>query len=264
MPVIDREREFHDEWAKTIQIEDLKVKETFEAKTAIENHYILEKLGPLSGKKILDLGCGAGEASVYFAVKGAHVYACDVSEEFLKVAARLSEKNGVHINLEAADASHLPFENNFFDIVYGNGILHHAELSSAAKEIARILKKGGQAAFIEPLPYNPFIKIYRWLAKGVRTADEKPLTFKQIQILKNDFSSMVHQEFWLFSLLIFFHFFFVKRWNPSKVRYWKKVIEVADEYESFFSKLYKMDQFFLKHFPKLGFLCWNSVIILKK
>ena len=259
-----REREFHNVWAKSININELLVRETFEAPTAIENHYALSELGDLKDKKLLDLGCGAGETSVYLALVGAEVYACDVAEEFLGVAQALADKFNVKVNFQQAEASRLPYPNGFFDFVFGNGVLHHVELIPTAKEISRVLKKGGKAVFIEPLPYNPAINIYRQMAKELRTEDEKPLTFRQIQSLGAYFSSLKHKEFWLFSLFIFFHFYFVRGWNPSKVRYWKKVIEEGESYRRSFSFLQKMDHFSLKFLPFLRPLCWNTVVTAVK
>ena len=51
---LEREKEFHNEWARSIKLEELMVRETFEAPTAIENHYALKELGDLKGRKVLD------------------------------------------------------------------------------------------------------------------------------------------------------------------------------------------------------------------
>ncbi|MBI3999560.1 MAG: class I SAM-dependent methyltransferase [Candidatus Omnitrophica bacterium] len=261
---ITREKSFHDAWASTINLDELLVRETFESPTAVENQYALNLLGNLTGKKILDLGCGAGETSVYFALLGAETYACDISQGFLDVAKKLAEKFNVHINFSLAEASALPYPSGYFDCIFGNGILHHVNLGPAIKETHRVLKKSGTAVFIEPLPYNPIINIYRHMAKGVRTEDEKPLSFKQLNLFKGSFSSFSHREFWLFSLLIFLHFYLVRRWDPSKVRYWKKVIEEGPNYEKTFFLLQRIDHFFLKYAPFLRPLCWNTVIVANK
>jgi ubiquinone/menaquinone biosynthesis C-methylase UbiE len=261
---IIREKDFHDKWAQSINVDELLVRETFESPTAIENQYALEQLGALKGKRILDLGCGAGESSVYFALSGSEVSACDISEGFLEVTNRLAKKYKVSIKTAMAESLKLPYPDNYFDFVYGNGVLHHVELEPTAKEINRILKKDGKAIFIEPLPYNPVINIYRQMAKEVRTEDEKPIRLKHIRALRPLFSSLHHKEFWFFSLLIFIHFFFVKRWHPSKVRYWKKVIEEGWNYREMFTRLQNIDKFFLKYFPFLRRLCWNTVIVAIK
>ncbi len=262
--VIARERTFHDQWAETINVNELLVRESFEAPTAIENQYALRQMGNLAQKRILDLGCGAGEASTYFALQGANVTGCDISSGLLKVAGTVAERYGAKLELVQAEAGKLPFSDESFDIVFGNGVLHHVELSTAAQVVKRVLKKNGVAVFIEPLPYNPVINVYRHLAKGVRTEDEKPLSLKQIHDFGKNFSSLHHEEFWLFSLTIFLHFFFVRRWHPSKVRYWKKIIEVGEDYRRMFSYLNRIDRWVMKYLPILKPLCWTTVLVVNK
>ena len=46
-----------------------------------ENKYILSQIESIKDKNVLDLGCGAGEASVYFALNGANVFGIDISRD---------------------------------------------------------------------------------------------------------------------------------------------------------------------------------------
>lgn len=262
--VVQREKEFHNRLARDIDINELLVREAFESPTAIENRFALRSMGDLKGKKILDLGCGAGEAAVYFALQKADVCACDVAEDLLAVAGCLADKFGVSVKFSAASSGTLPYPDGSFDYVFGNGVLHHVELSSAAREVHRVLRPGGKAFFVEPLPYNPVIHIYRRMATKVRSLDERPLSFKQLESFGSIFASSRHREFWLFSLLIFFHFFFFRRWHPGTVRYWKRVIEVGEAYKVPFARLQRLDAFCLKYFPFLKYLCWNTVLEVKK
>ena len=261
---VQREREFHNQWANNIELDELMVKESFESPTAIENRYALQQFGPLKGKRLLDLGCGAGETSTYFALQEAEVDSCGIADNFLKLAESLAAKYQVAIHPAAASAGHLPYASESFDCVFGNGVLHHLDLNTSVHEIYRILKPGGKAIFIEPLPYNPVINIYRWMAKEVRTADEKPLTYRKIHDFAAHFTSYHQKEFWLLSLSMFLYFFFIKHWNPSKIRYWKKIIEVGEQYEKMFSRLQKADAILLRTFPFLKPLCWNTVIVTVK
>ncbi len=259
-----REKEFHNTWARSLDIDKLLVKENFEASTAIENRYALSQLGDIKGKKLLDLGCGAGETSVYFALQGAEVTGTDIADDFLNVAQKLAAKHKTTIQTIVTPAESLPFEDKSFDCVFGNGILHHVDVLAAGREIERVLKPGGIAVFIEPLPYNPFIQIYRLLAKDVRTKEEKPLNAQVLKDFQFLFPHYQHQEFWFMTLGIFFYFFLVKRWHPSKVRYWKKVIEDAPSFEKGFNVLKKADDFLLKYLPFVRPLCWNTVIVVGK
>lgn len=258
------EQEFHDRWALGIDVSGLLVRESFEAPTAMENRFAFDSLSPVSGKSILDLGCGAGETSVYFALNGAQVDALDISPEMVAVAERLAQKHGVSLKLHTGVAENLPFKDGAFDLVFGNGVLHHVDLIPALKEIRRVLKPGGKAAFIEPLKHNPVIGLYRHLAADNRTPTEFPLGFGDFERIRSVFPKLKHREFWLTTLYLFIHFFLVERAAPGKVRYWKKVIEDADKYKVMFERLKRVDDLILRLFPWLGRYCWNTVLVAEK
>ena len=258
------EQQYHDNWAKSIDVGSLLVREAFEAVTAAENRYAFERLSPVQGKTMLDLGCGAGETSVYFALQGAQVTATDISEEMLAVARKLAAQHGVALRTLAAAAEALPFPDGSFDLVFGNGVLHHVELVPALKEIRRVLKPGGRAAFVDPLKHNPLIHIYRWLASDNRTPTEKPLGFDDFARIKTVFPRWSHREFWLTTLWIFLHMLLVERLHPGRVRYWKKIIEDARRYSALYRRFRRIDDWILSRAPWLGRYCWNMVLVVEK
>jgi len=258
------ERVYHDRWAKSMVLENLLVREAFEAATSVENRYALASLSPIKGKKILDIGCGAGETSVYFALKGARVDACDLSPEMIRAAEKLAGLHGANIRTKVGAAESLPFPDGEFDLVFGNGILHHSENVPALREIRRVLKPGGKAAFIEPLKHNPVIGVYRLLASKNRTPTERPLGFEDFERFKKVFPLLKHREFWLTALAVFLKIFLIERLSPSKVRYWKRIIEESNRYEGLFNPLKNFDDQVLRTWPWLGRYCWNTVITVEK
>ena len=261
---LSNESDFHDAWASTIDVEDLLVRESFEAVTAIENRHALNTMGDIKGKRVLDLGCGMGEASVYFALKGAIVTAADISPKMIRVVNQLAEKWKTQVDARVMIGEDMDLPNNDFDFVFGNGVLHHLDRKKAYNEIYRILKPGGRAVFIEPLCYNPLISIYRVMARTVRTKNEKPFRFRDLRYLRKLFSQVRHSEFWLATQLIFIYFFLIKRASPRKERYWKKVIAEADSIAPMYKRLLKIDNWLLKNMPLLKIFCWNTVIVLEK
>ena len=76
-----RETEFHDNWAVSTPVSEVTVRQCFEAPTAVENQFILQQMGSLVGKRVLDIGAGLGESSVYFALRGAEVTMVDISPQ---------------------------------------------------------------------------------------------------------------------------------------------------------------------------------------
>lgn len=258
------EEAFHDEWAKGIDVSEVLVVESFEEDTALENRYILEEMGDLTGKRVLELGCGAGEGSIYFALHGAEAVATDISSGMVEVVKRVAEKYKVSVTAHRMTAEVIDYPEASFDRVYGNGVLHHVDFRKAVAEASRVLKPGGKAIFIEPLSYNPVINVYRHIAKTVRTPDERPFKFGDLKEMTPYFRSGHHQEFWFFTLFIFIYFYVIERADPSKERYWKKVIKDAPRFRRMFRFLNALDKFFLKYLPFLRYFCWNTVIVLEK
>jgi len=93
-------------------------------------------------KRVLDLGCGDGRDSIYFARKGMTVEAFDFSESGIE---SLKNKNP-SIKAHIGDIRKLPFKKNSFDAVYAHLSLHYFSDSETEKIFSRMhamLKKGG-------------------------------------------------------------------------------------------------------------------------
>ncbi|MCK6590085.1 MAG: class I SAM-dependent methyltransferase [Polyangiaceae bacterium] len=261
---IKREAEFHDRIASDIDVKDILVDETFTAPTAVENRFILDEFGDVRGKSILDYGCGSAEGGIYLAKLGARVVGVDVSEKMLESAQELAKQHGVSIETRLVKGESIPAQDGEFDLIYGNGVLHHAPLSSAIPELARVLKPEGKGCFIEPLPYNPVINVYRRMADKVRTVDEKPLHFRDLDRFRDHFKEVRHREFWLTTLSVFLKFYLVDRVHPNEERYWKKIYKDTSKFDWMFNPLRRFDDTLLSTFPALGRLCWNTVLTVAK
>lgn len=263
--ILEKERKFHNKWATEIDITNIAIEEFFEACTAPENRLIIKFLGDLKGKKILDLGCGPGESSVYFALKGGDVTACDVSDGMLEITKKLAEIRNVKLSVLQAYSDNLKeIDNETYDIVYAANLLHHVDIEKTIKEVRRVLKDGGIFVSWDPLAHNPLINIYRRIATSVRTEDEHPLKIDDIKIFKKYFKKVTHEAAWLFTLWLFIQFYLVEKVNPNKERYWKKIIKEHKRLEKTYSFLEKIDKFILKNIPFLKKYCWNIVIFCIK
>lgn len=261
---LERERQFHDDWAAAIDVEGIRVQDYFEACTAPENRFILRHMGDITGKRLLDLGCGAGENSVYFAKKGALCVAADYSPRMVEVALQLAASNGVQIEGCTANAMALEFPDNTFDFVYASNLLHHLpEPQLAIKEMHRVLKPGGKACFWDPLKHNPIINVYRRIATKVRTEDETPLDINIADFVKSQFSETVYDTFWLATLWIFLQFYLVEKVDPNKERYWKKIIIDQARLAPQYRRLEKLDVI-LKKIPLKKRFAWNIAVVATK
>lgn len=105
----------------------------------------------LKGKKVLEIGSGAGGHSALFSYKGAHMYSMDLTLDRVASTAKKLEdiENNPDFVCLQADAEILPFPDNYFDIVYSNGVLHHSpDTYGAVQEAYRVLKPGGKAVIM--------------------------------------------------------------------------------------------------------------------
>lgn len=262
--LLRREQAFHDEWASTIDVDGIRVADYFEACTAPENRFILKQLGDVRGKLLLDLGCGAGENSVYFARRGARCVAADYSPGMVDVALQLAARNGVQIEGRVINAMAIDLPDQTFDIVYASNLLHHIpDPRLALKEMYRILKPGGKACFWDPLRHNPIINVYRRIATEVRTEDEMPLDIAIVQFVRSLYSQTAYDTFWIASLWIFLQFYLIERVNPNQERYWKKIILEQARLERLYLRLERLDRT-LKKVPLMQRMAWNLAVVATK
>jgi len=257
---MSREAEFHDRWAENIDISSLDVRRAFESPLAFENRFILKKLGSLAGKRILDVGAGYGESSVYFALKGAKVTALDPSPMMIKQMVALADRHRVQVHSVVGDVHDLPDPPDSYDIVYLGNVIHHVEDRSALfARIRTLLKPGGVFVSMDPLTYNPVIRIYRRMAQQVRTVDERPLTTQDIALARRYFNKVSHREFWLLSLALFLKYYLLDRVDPNQERYWKKILDESWDTIRWMKPLLWLDRG-LTRIPGLRLLCWNIVM----
>ena len=127
-----------------------------------------EKADDLSGKRILDMGCGTGVVASKFA-EGiskngrlqvpAKVIGVDLDEDTIQEAQRSTKDRGLeNIEFNTCDVtSALPFADESFHIVVSTAVLHNFESEikdGIIKEISRVLKPLGQLLLIDVMFVN--------------------------------------------------------------------------------------------------------------
>lgn len=163
-----------------------------------------EQFGSLANKRALDYGCGHGMASVVLARAGATVTAFDLSPGYVLEARERAIANHVGVECVVADGEELPFPTASFDVVWGNAILHHLDLSRAGRELHRVLKPGGIAVFCEPWGGNPLLGFARRFLPypgKERTPDERPLTRNDLLPLQTIFGKLDVRGFQLLGMI---------------------------------------------------------------
>src|ERR1041385_1659202 len=99
-----------------------------------------------AGAHLLEIGCGMGSDLVQFARGGAICTGVDITPRSIEIARHRFALYGQPGNFAVADAEHLPFSDESFDVVYSNGVLHHTpDTAAAVRELHRVLRPGGTA-----------------------------------------------------------------------------------------------------------------------
>jgi SAM-dependent methyltransferase len=109
----------------------------------------LRVLGQVRGLRTLEVGSGAGQCSRWLRAQGAEAYGVDLSERQLQHGLRIDELTEVRVPSVCATATHLPFADDVFDIVFSSfGALQFvADGAVMVAEVARVLRPGGTFAF---------------------------------------------------------------------------------------------------------------------
>jgi ubiquinone/menaquinone biosynthesis C-methylase UbiE len=99
-----------------------------------------------AGEQVLEVGGGMGTDLSQFARNGAIVTDVDLSAGHLQIAQENFRLRGLTGRFVHHDAESLPFDDNTFDLVYSNGVIHHTpNTARTVSEIRRVLKPGGRA-----------------------------------------------------------------------------------------------------------------------
>ncbi len=120
------------------------------------------------GKKILEVGVGAGTDFTQWVRSGCLAYGVDLTEEAIQnVTHRLQLYNLQAQDIRQADAENLPHQDNTFDLVYSWGVIHHSpDTERCLQEIVRVAKPGGT---IKIMIYNrrSLFALYQYFIFGL-------------------------------------------------------------------------------------------------
>lgn len=146
---------------------------------SVEKMFLLQNL---KSGKILDIGCGTGEQSLFLAKRGYQVLGVDISKEML-TKANESAKEGMlkdRLSLVIASAEALPFRDKSFDgLISIFGVFNHIPRAyHAFQETHRVLRSGGRAVFTVVNRWNltwwinALLKCkIRWLISSLRSKE---------------------------------------------------------------------------------------------
>lgn len=147
-------------------------------------------LGDLTGKNVLDVGCGDGENAMNFAKLGAIVTGLDISPKAIELATRRAEVNHVSgsTTFICSPLETAQFTPGSFDVIWGDAVLHHliADLDTVMTHLMEWLKPGGIIMFGEPVSLSSALRKFRMMLpiKTDATPDERPLERGEFEIIE--------------------------------------------------------------------------------
>lgn len=104
---------------------------------------LLSSLLPKDSKKILDIACGTGKSTEPLIESGLEVFGCDHDPLMIEEAKKQADIKKLRIEYLVADAEHLPYEDNTFDVVTVGTAFHFFVNEKSMGEIKRVLKDRG-------------------------------------------------------------------------------------------------------------------------
>ena len=172
------------------------------ASSAYERYDAVLSSAVSDGSTALEYGCGPGSRAFDLARLGAKVDGIDISPVAIELARETAQRDDLQelTRFDVMDAEHLEFPDESFDLVCGTSIIHHLDIERAYGEVARVLRPGGIAVFLEALGHNPAINAYRRSTPALRTEDEHPLLMMDIAAAREYFTTVESEHFALLSL----------------------------------------------------------------
>lgn len=158
----------------------------------------LKHFGSLAGKDVLDIGCGVGGSSLFFAEQGARVTSIDTSGVAVANLEQFCSDNRIEaicaVQLSALDIGSL----GRFDFVFGSMVLHHLEpFADFVAALRAAVRPGGKAFFYENSAMSSLLVWFRqhvvgrWWVPKCGDEEEFPLTPGEVDMLRRAFAVRV-------------------------------------------------------------------------
>lgn len=161
-------------------------------------------LGPVAGRRLLELAPGNGISTARFARQGARIVAVELSPVGLRALVARVARGGQTDRVAPlrADVQRLPLADASVDLISGEGILPHVDPATLTRECRRVLRPGGCAVFLEPTAHHPLVRLYRRFGYAYAETAPRHLSLDDdLPRLAAPFASVGHREFYLLSIL---------------------------------------------------------------
>lgn len=157
----------------------------------VDKKHIKSFSGFLTGKNILDMGCGLGTTTGYISKMGLNCIGIDFNTDAIEYC----QKTYPRCNFQIANAEQLPFEDGYFDTIILRDVLHHfygeADFNKIKKEIIRVSKSKARIIFFDP-NVNFILKTMRKISSH---KDEECNYETAVALMKQMKCEIIHHDF---------------------------------------------------------------------
>jgi 2-polyprenyl-3-methyl-5-hydroxy-6-metoxy-1,4-benzoquinol methylase len=212
--------------------------------------FAIGELGPLEGRRVLEVGAGSGSLAVWLALQGADVTGIDVSDGILQVAAKRAAVSGVSHRTRFVTCPIEEFDDPpaSYDLIIGNNVVHHFDRDPALANIARLIPPDGRAVFCEPVLFVPeVLRRVRYSATVSRRFPPHTHTPDERSLNRND-------------LNVSARYFGTVRWYPFQLLC--RVQNFVELSNPVWNRLESIDRFTLRHARVARWLARMIVLVL--
>ncbi|MFB6300894.1 MAG: class I SAM-dependent methyltransferase [Halobacteriales archaeon] len=128
-----------------------------------EKRAVLDAVGPVEDKRILEVACGTGRFTVMLAERGADIIGLDISTPMLAEGRQKAQAAAVddHLEFMRGDAARLPFPDDHFDTVFAMRFFHLAD--TPARFLSEMRRVSNEQVFFDTFNAFSARSIYNWL-----------------------------------------------------------------------------------------------------
>ncbi|MDS0298091.1 class I SAM-dependent methyltransferase [Halogeometricum sp. S1BR25-6] len=130
-----------------------------------EKQAVLDAVGPVEDKNVLEIACGTGRFTVMLAERGANIVGLDISRAMMtqgrEKARRAGSEVAERIEFLRGDAARLPFPDDHFDAVFAMRFFHLAD--TPAKFLAEMARVSKDVVFFDTFNDTSARLVYNWL-----------------------------------------------------------------------------------------------------
>ena len=220
-------------------------------------HYASMEYGIISDMTILDIGCGEGKMSLFFAMHDANVIGIDKRSSALKQANELLKTHSLEKQclFIKGFGEKIPLPDASVDIIYSRSTIQYMDRPTALEEYFRVLRPEGKVILIENLPHNPIIYVYRIVRRLTSWSEKKKsyinsirgyITHSEISDYSNRFEKAYRKEFHLFRMISIY--------SSRRLAFIRHIDTLVGS----------LDTLLLKYIPGLKRLAWFCLIYCER